>query len=171
MARTRYFILWYIGSGIFFIIGSALMHTVRLTTPNANIYGYTILIALGTTTSQAGYALAPLLVKSHRVHEAIQFMNIAQGQALLLGLVIASSIFQNRTFAGLKDVFGPLGYSDADIREAIAGAKSRLLTDASPDVREQALNVIIHSIDDIYFMVISAGALYVVCSVFLPRTR
>jgi hypothetical protein len=98
-------------------------------------------------------------------------MNIAQGQALLLGLVIASSIFQNRTFAGLKDVFGPLGYSDADIREAIAGAKSRLLTDASPDVREQALNVIIHSIDDIYFMVISAGALYVVCSVFLPRTR
>ena len=171
MGKTGYYIYWYIASGIFLVIGSALMHTVQLHTPVANIYGYTILLALGTTTSQAGYAVAPTIVPLNRVHEALQFMNVAQGQSLLLGLTIASAIFQNRTFDNLRTIFSTLGYSDAEIRGAVAGARSMILTDASPDVREQALNIIIRVIDDIYFMIIAAGSLYVICSCFLPRKK
>ena len=171
MAKTGYYIYWYIASGIFLLIGSALMYTVRLDTPVTHIYGFTILLALGTTTSQAAYAIGPSLVSPDRIHEVLQFMNISQGQSLLLGLTIASAIFQNTTLDRLRDVFAPLGYSDTEIREVIAGARSSLLADVSPEVREQALDSIVRSIDDVYVMVIAAGALYVVCSCFLPRKR
>lgn len=105
MPRTGYIIIWYIASGVFLVVGAALMHVVDLSTPVGNIYGYSILIALGTTTSQAGYAVAPTLVPLNRIHEAIQLMNAAQGQSLLLGLTIASAIFQNRVFSGLQAIF------------------------------------------------------------------
>ena len=171
MPRTGYYIIWYIASGVFLVIGAALMHVVDLSTPVANIYGYSILIALGTTTSQAGYAVAPTLVPLNRIHEAIQLMNAAQGQSLLLGLTIASAIFQNRAFSGLQAIFSPSAYSDAVIREAVAGAKSTLLTDSTPQIREQALNVVVQTIDNVYLMIVAAGALYIVCSCFLPRTK
>ena len=171
MPKTGYIIVWYMASGVFLVIGAALMHVVNLDTPVANIYGYSILIALGTTTSQAGYAVAPTLVPPNRIHEAIQLMNAAQGQSLLLGLTIASAIFQTRTFSGLRTIFSPLGYSDADIRGAVAGAKSMLLTDSTPQIREQALNVIVQTMDNVYLMIVAAGALYIVCSCFLPRTK
>ena len=171
MPKTGYYIIWYIASGVFLVIGAALMHVVSLSTPVANIYGYSILIALGTTTSQAGYAVAPTLVPLNRIHEAIQLMNAAQGQSLLLGLTIASAIFQNRAFSDLRAIFLPLGYSDTDIRQAIAGAKSTLLLDSPPQIKEQALNVVVQTIDNVYLMIVAAGALYIVCSCFLPRTK
>ena len=171
MPRTGYYIVWYIASGVFFVIGAALMHSVNLSTPVANIYGYSILIGLGTTTSQAGYAVGPTLVPPNRIPEVLQLMNAAQGGSLLLGLTIASAIFQNRAFNGLHAIFSPLGFSDADIRQAVAGARSTLLTDANAQVREQALNAIVQTIDSVYLMVVAAGALYIVCSCFLPRTK
>jgi hypothetical protein len=171
MEKTGYFIYWYLASGIFFVVGGALMYTVHLGTSVANIYGYTILIAFGTTTSQAGYALAPMMVLPNRIHEAIQFMNIAQGQSLLLDLTVASAIFQNRTFDALRAIFSPLGYSDAEIKAAVAGAKSTVLANADSEVRTEALKVIIKAINDVYLMITAAGVLYIICSCFLPRKR
>lgn len=63
------------------------------------------------------------------------------------------------------------GFSDADIRAAIAGAKSHVLQDAAPELRARAIEVIVNSIDDAYVMVIAAGGLYIVCSLFLKREK
>ena len=171
MPRTGYIIIWYFTSGVFLMSGATLMHSVGPSTPAANVYGYSILIALGTTTSQAGYAVAPTLVPVNRIHEAIQLMNAAQGQSLLLGLTIASAIFQNKAFSGLQAIFAPLGHSGSDIRQAIAGVRSTLLTDSGPQTKEQALQVLVQTIDKVYLMIVAAGALYIACSCFLPRTK
>jgi hypothetical protein len=171
MGRTGWYIYWYIASGVFLVLGSALMYTVKSSTPKANIYGYCVLLAIGTLTSQAGYAVGPTLVQPNRIHEVLQFMNVSQGQSLLLGLAIASAIFQNRTFDKLHDLFSPMGYSDGEIRGAIAGARSTILTGATPEIRERALDIIVRAIDDVYIMVIAAGTVYVICSCFLPHKR
>jgi hypothetical protein len=171
MGQTGYFILWFIASGIFLTIGGALMYTVKLGTHVANIYGYTILTALGTATSQAAYALAPTMVTPNRIPEAIQFMNIAQCGSLLLALAIANAIFQNGVFDGLRKIFEPLGHSDKDISGAIAGARSTLLTGSSTEVRREALDVITQTTDNVYLMVVAGGALFLVCSCLLPRKR
>jgi len=140
------------------------MYTVPFDTHIANIYGYTILLPLGATTSQVGYALVPMLAEANRVHEAIQSINTAQGQELLHGLAISSSIFQNRSFESLRPIFSLQGYSDVEIRGAIAGARSRLFADATLEIKREVLDVIVHAIDDVYLMITAAGTLYVLCS-------
>lgn len=171
MGRTGYHMVWYLLSGIFMTIGGATMYTTRQDTAPANIYGYGILLGLGMATTQAGYAVAPLLVKAERVPEVLQFLNISQGQSQLIGLTIASSLFQSITYSRLQKVLVGTGYSDDEIQAAIAGARSRVLETATPELRSRCIDVIVHSIDNVWVLVITAGTLWIVCSCFLTRKR
>ena len=171
MARTGYHMVWYLISGVFLTCGGALMHSVRIDTPPSHIYGYAVLLGLGMATTQAGYAVGPLLVKPERVAEVIQFLNISQGQSQLIGLAVASSIFQSVTFDGLKQVLAGTGYSDSEIQAAIAGAQSAVLRDTNLDLRVRVYEVIVGSISDAWVLIIVAGGLYTVCSLFLTRKR
>jgi MFS family permease len=171
MGRTGYHMVWYLVSGIFLTCGGATMYTVRADTPVTHIYGYAILLGLGMTTTQAGYAVGPLRVKPDRVAEVIQFLNISQGQSQLIGLTIASAIFQSITFSRLKTVLAGTGYPDSEIQAAIAGAKSTVLQTTTPELRAQCIDVIVQSIDYAWVLVIAAGALYTLCSCFLSRKR
>lgn len=171
MGRTGYHMIWYLFSGIFLTCGGATMYTVHAETSPAHIYGYAILLGIGMTTTQAGYAVAPLLVKPDRVPEVIQFLNISQGQSQLIGLTLASAIFQSITYSGLKDVLAGTGYPNSEIQAAIAGAESTVLETATPDLRKRCIDVIVHSIDNAWVLVIASGALYTICSCFLTRRR
>lgn len=171
MGKTGYYMIWYLVSGIFVTIGGALMYTVRADTPAPHIYGFSILLAIGMTTTQAAYAIGPILVKPDRVVECIQFLNIAQIQSQLLGLTIASQIFQGLTLRGLGAVFQGSGYTKEDIQTAIGGVRSEVLSDAAPNVRAAAIDVIVRNIGNTYTLVIAAGALYIVCSCLLKRDR
>ncbi|KAK3314412.1 major facilitator superfamily domain-containing protein [Apodospora peruviana] len=171
LGRTGYHILWYITAGLCLTAGGAAMYTVRVHTPTANIIGYSVLLGVGQVTSMAPYNLVNLLVRSDRAAEAIQFLNIAQGSSQLMGLAVASLIFQTGTFSGLKAVFDGIGYTDEEIRAAVAGARSAVLQQASPELRDRAMEVIVHNINNVWLMVVAAGALHTVCSMFLTRTR
>ncbi|PLB54585.1 MFS general substrate transporter [Aspergillus steynii IBT 23096] len=171
MGRTGYHNVWYIFSGLCMTCGAATMYTVSYATPAANIYGYTVLLGLGMTTTQAGYAVGPLLVKPDRVAELIQYMNISQGSSQFIGLAIASCLFQTLGLQRLKEVLGDTTYSDAQIRAAIAGARSEVLQTVTPEVRTQCVDAIVKTIGDVWVMVIAAGALWTLCSLFLTRRR
>ena len=171
MGRTGYHMLWYLASGIFLTCGAATMYTVHAETSARKIYGYEVLLGIGMATTQAGYAVAPRLVKAERVPEAIQFLNISQGQSQLIGLTIASAIFQTITYSGLRRVLAGTGYPDSEIQAAIAGAKSAVLETATPELRQQCLDVIVHSIGKVWVLVVAAGSLYTLCACFLTRSR
>ncbi|KAI1395598.1 MFS general substrate transporter [Hypoxylon fuscum] len=170
LSKTGYHILWFVFSGILLTAGAATMYTVTVDTSNANIAGYTVLLGLGMTTSQAGYAVGNLLVEPKRSSELIQFLNISQGSSQLIGLAVASAIFQTKAFAGIQQVLGS-GYTDTQIQAAIAGARSEILTNATPEIRDQCINVLVSVIGDVWALVIAAGALYTVSSCFLTRGR
>lgn len=170
MGRTGWHNIWFLSSGLCLTAGGAAMHTIRIDTPVANLYGYIVLLGLGMATSQAGYAVGTHLAPEGRAAELIQFLNISQGQSQLVGLVIASAVFQTRAFGGLKAVLGGT-YSDADIRAAVAGAKSAILEEVDAETRARCLEVIVDSIGKCWVLVIAAGATYTVCSVCLSRKR
>ncbi|KAF2445273.1 MFS general substrate transporter [Karstenula rhodostoma CBS 690.94] len=130
-------------------------------TSNASISGYTVLLGLGMTCSQAPYAVDHVLVPSRRASELIQYINISQGSSQLIGLAIASAIFQGLAFDGMQMVLGP-GYTDKEIRGAITGARSEVLERTTPQIR---------AISNIWLMATAAGALWTVCSLFLHRAR
>lgn len=171
MKRTGYHSVWYLLSGVFMTCGAAGMYTVQHSTPVARIYGFSVLMGLGMTTTQAGYALGPLLVRAERVAEVIQYMNISQGSSQLIGLAIGSGIFQSVGFAQLKDVLRDTQYFDTQIQAAIMGAHSELLQSVSPQLRMQCIDAIVKAMDDVWVMIIAAGALWIVCSLFLMHKR
>lgn len=171
MSRTGYHIVWFLFSGLCLTAGAACMYTVTETTHISNIYGYTVLLGLGMMTTQAGYAVGNSIVRPSRAAELIQFLNISQGSSLLLGLAIASAVFQTQAFGGLQGVLGPLGFSDQEIQTAMAGARSDVLQHVSADVRAQCLSIIVKSISTCWVLVIVAGAVYTLCSLFLTRSR
>ena len=171
MPKTGYHMVWYLASGIFMLAGGAAMYTVKVDTAPGNIYGFAILLGLGMTTTQAGYAVGPLLVKPDRVAELIQFLNISQGSSQLIGLTIASSVFQSLTYPRLKQVLAGTEYTDHEIQAALAGARSKVLETATPELRKRVLDVIVESISDDWVLVIAAGALYTLCAIFLTRKR
>ena len=171
MRRTGYHIVWYVFGGLCLTAGGAAMYTVRAHTPTANIIGYSILLGIGQVTSMAPYDLVTMLVPRDRIPEAIQFLNISQGSSQLIGLAVASLIFQTGTFSGLKHVLADMGYSDGEIRTAVAGARSTILQEVTPELRDRAIGVIVHNIDNVWLMVVAGGALYMVSSLFLSRSR
>ena len=67
-------------------------------------------------------------------------------------------------------MLGP-GYTDDQIQAAIAGARSEVLRNASPEIRDQCIDVIVSVIGDVWTLVISAGALSTLSSCFLTRER
>lgn len=121
-------------------------------------------------TSQAGYAVGNHLVHENRAAELIQFLNISQGQSQLIGLVIASSVFQTQAFDGLQGILRGR-YSDADIRAAVAGAQSAVFEQLDAETRHQCLVVIVNSIGSCWILAVAAGAAYTLCSIFLSRKR
>ncbi|OAG01985.1 MFS general substrate transporter [Paraphaeosphaeria sporulosa] len=170
MAKVGYHMMWFIFSGLVLTAGGAAMYTVQAHTSNTNIAGYTVLLGLGMTCSQAPYAVGHLLVPAKREPELIQYINISQGSSQLIGLVVASAIFQGLAFNGMKNVLGP-GYMDEEVRGAIAGARSAVLERVTPEVHAQAVDVIVDAISNIWLLVVAAGVLWTVCSFFLTRAR
>ncbi|KAI1158479.1 MFS general substrate transporter [Nemania serpens] len=170
MGRTGYHMVWFLVSGLLLTAGAASMYTVTKETANANLIGYTILLGIGMTTSQAAYAIGNQLVDPSRAAELIQYINVAQGSSQLIGLAIASVVFQTQSYDGVRRTLGP-NYTDDDIQAAIGGARSDILSHVAPETRDAIIDVIVDAINKVWILVIVAGALHTICSVFLTRSR
>lgn len=171
MPRLGYHILWYFASGLLMATGGIAMYTIDTNTPTSHAYGFSALLGFGLTVSQAGYGLGTRLVHSSRAPDVIQFMNIAQGQSATLGLVIASAIFQSEAFAGLQKVLSSQGFSESQIHAAIAGSRSEVLQMISPELKKQCLAKIVEAIRLNWVLVIVAGSLQIIISLFISRKR
>lgn len=172
MPLVGYYIPFFVLSSIFMVIGGAVMYTVKATTSTSAIYGYTVLIAIGAGLSaQAGYSVAPAKVQPHQVPAAIGFINVAQIGGIVIALTVSGTVFQNIAASNLGRVLIPLGFTTADVQGAIAGSQSTLFEKLPGAVEERAIEAIVQSIDKTYALVITAGALALVTSVFLKREK
>jgi hypothetical protein len=172
MPRVGYYMPFFVLSGILALIGASLMYTATAGTSAAAIYGYSILIAVGAgLTSQSSYSIAPAKVRSEQVSAAIGFINVAQIGGIVIALAISGTVFQNTAFRNLSQVLDGLGFSDVDIRSAIAGAQSVVFDRIDGDVRGRAIDGIVAAIGKTYALIIAGSSLALVTSVFLKREK
>jgi len=165
MPQTGYYKPWFTVSGAFILIGGALMFTVESDTSPARVYGYSVLIAIGTGVSaQAAYSVVPVKVAMHPRHgprmipDAISFINMAQIGSIVHALAISGTIFQNLAFQNLQRALAGRGFTDAELHSAISGTQSQLISGASAEVRGLAVAAIVKAMDRVYILVIVAGA-------------
>ncbi|CAK7206089.1 hypothetical protein SEUCBS139899_008872 [Sporothrix eucalyptigena] len=174
MTPPRYFWVWFFVTGVFLSVGGAAIFTVNAG-PNdaAKVYGFSLLLGIGFSTSQASYYVATHhLVEADKVPDAIQFLNASQGSSQFLGLLIASAIFQSRSYIGIRDILEGQGdFTESQIRGAIAGAHSELFSELTPDLGAKCLEVIVRAIQREWIMVVTAGVFMTVASLFLVHRK
>ena len=147
------------------------MNTVDSHTATSNIYGYEVLVGIGAGISlQAAYSVAVVKVKPHEIPGAIGVMNVAQIGSTAIALSIANIIFQNVGFIKLRDALNGKGFSDGELRSALAGAKSTILA-GEPQVQALAIDAIVDTMSTIWTMVIAAGAVSIVAGAFMKREK
>ncbi|KAL8704368.1 MAG: hypothetical protein Q9201_002470 [Fulgogasparrea decipioides] len=150
---------WYVISGILASVGSVLMFLISAATPAGNIYGFEVLIGAGCgLTLQAAYSIALVKSPADKATSAISFINVAQLGGGALALTIAGTVFQNVGFNTLQSALNGRGYSSSEIRAALAGGYSAIISDSTPEVRGITFDAIGSTITNVYGISVSGAA-------------
>jgi MFS family permease len=152
------------------LIGSCLLHTVDLNTTAGKVYGYSILVGLGTGIfCQAGFSIAQVKVPPEQLGQATGFIALGQLIGPTIALSIAGTVLINTASSGLQALLPNTPI--AEIKNAIAGTASTLLATLDAQTKTAVLDVIVHSIQKVYILAITAMAVGFVCSLCLKHEK
>jgi len=152
------------------LIGSALLHVSTAETTAARIYGYTALVGLGAGMySQAGFAVAQAKVPKNHVGQAIGFLTTGQLVGAVISLTVGGTVLIDNATAGLSALLPDVPLET--IKNAIAGTAGAFFQTLEPATRAAVIDVIVQSIDKVYILTITAGAVGFVASVLLKHER
>ncbi|KAI8948817.1 MFS general substrate transporter [Xylaria longipes] len=167
--KLNLYAAWYVISGAVALIGSVLLFRISVATPASSIYGFEVLVGLGCgLTFQAAYSIALVLSPAEKAVSVLGFINVAQLGAGALSLATAGSVFQNIGFDALQSALDGRGYSSTEIREALGGGYSSIISDSTPEVRAIALEAIGNTLAKV-FGISLAGAATVLAAGLLMR--
>ena len=170
MSKASYYMPWYVFSGIFCLVGSTLMYTVDETTSNAKIYGYNIILGIGTGAFlQLSFTVAQSKVEKHILPIAIGFLTFAQLIGPAVALCITNAVFINEATSGILGLDSNL--SVQVVQSATARASSRQIQGISADTQQKALQVIVQAMSKAYIVAMTAGALTLVMALFMKREK
>lgn len=161
---------WFTIGGILVIIGSALLHTISIDTDTAKIYGYTAILAFGAGLFvQAPFAIAQAKVHPSELADVSSFITCGQIGGIVFSLSVSNSIFINLSAQEISALLPslPLG----EIQSLIAGVGASVLKDLSPAKKASVLAILVHNISQMYSMLIAAGALITLLSIFMKREK
>lgn len=170
LAKVGFYSPFYIVGTSLGLIGSSLLYVVKLDTHAANLYGYSILVGLGTGLFvQAGFSVAQAKVPPQQLGAATGFIALGQLIGPTIALSVAGTVLINTATSGLEKLFPDIPITE--IKNAIAGTAGQLLATLDPASRTAALEVIVHSISKVYILAITAMAVSFVCSALLRHER
>jgi len=170
LSKYGLYMPWYLGGGVLFIIGSALMFTVDLGSSAAMVYGYTIIIGLGVGSfCQTSFAVAQGSVQAADIPSAVGFITCGQITGITISIAIANSVFLNEAERGIAALLPSVPQDQ--IQAAIAGVGSQLVQTLPQEVRALVLHAIVTAISKTYIVCITGGCVAVVLSIFLKRER
>ena len=170
ISKLGFYSPFYIFGTALGLIGSALLHVSNADTSTSAIYGYTALIGLGAGLySQAGFAVAQAKVPPQQVGQAIGLISTGQLVGAVISLTVGGTVFIDNATSGLTQLLPDVPLDT--VKNAIAGTAGAFFDTLTPALREAALNVIVQSIDKVYILTITAGAVGFVASVFLKHER
>jgi hypothetical protein len=174
VGKFGYYMPWFLGGGLMAVIGGSLLLTLDINSTNARVYGSSIITAVGAgATVQAPHPVAQAKVTAKYnkalVPSAVAFIVCAQITGLVLSLSITNSIFINEATNKISNILP--GISRSQVQQAISGADGAFFATLNSDQRTRVLSAIIGSLDKAYILIIAAGALMVILSIFMKRDK
>lgn len=170
LSKYGYYMPWYLGGGILFVIGSALMYTVDSSSTAAQVYGFSVLLGVGVGVfCQASFSVAQGTVKPEEIPSAVGFITCAQITGITIAIAIANAVFLNGAEEGISKLLPDVPRDQ--IQSSIVGVGSKFVQSLPVAMRQQVLDAIIEAMSKAYVLCITAGALAIVLSLFLKRER
>ncbi|KAJ5664907.1 uncharacterized protein N7477_007355 [Penicillium maclennaniae] len=170
MSKFGYYMPWYLAGGVLTTIGGALMSTIDENCSNSRVYGYSVLIGIGAGMFiQASFSVAQAKVTPSREPDASSFIALAQNLGIVLALAISGAVFQNKAIDELQKI---LPHLPRDVlRGAISGSNSAVLKQIPADTKVKILHAVVDAMSRTYYLVVGAGALTIIGSLFMKRER
>lgn len=170
MSKTGVYMPWYLFGGVVIVIGGALMYTATPATSASNIYGYSILIAIGSGGySQASFSVMQAKVDPKLISQATAFIGCGQLGGITVALAVANTLFINYAQNGISAVLP--NAPRATILGAISGAGGPFFGSLNDLQRTQVLQTLVSAIDRTYIMVIVGGAVTILLALVMKREK
>ncbi|KAL1962640.1 hypothetical protein VTN77DRAFT_9354 [Rasamsonia byssochlamydoides] len=170
MSRFSYFQPWYVFGSVLALIGGVLLSRIEPDTSEAKIYGFEILVGIGTGCFiQAGYAVIQAVVPPAEMAYAISFMMLAQLGGIAFGLAIAGAVFINEAIAGLSAVLPDV--SRYELQLAISGTSGAYFRSLPEGLREQSIATIVGALQKVFIPVYVGAAVSLVLSVCFTQRK
>ncbi|KAL1859162.1 hypothetical protein Plec18167_007457 [Paecilomyces lecythidis] len=167
-----YSLLYFI-AGIFMVAGGGpLMVYLAPSTPTATVYGLSVLIAVSAGLSMVtSFTVASLTLKPEDAGAGISMQNVAQIGGQVIALAIAGQIYQSTSFRNLSEALIGSGFSDTEIRTAVAGAQSTLFEKLQGELRDKAIVAIAEAMQMTFVLVPVAGGVMLIASLCMKREK
>ncbi|CAG8961583.1 hypothetical protein HYFRA_00006117 [Hymenoscyphus fraxineus] len=170
MNKVGYYLPWYVAGGIFSLVGGSLLYRVNIDTNSSAIYGYSVLVGLGSGLYvQASYPVAQLKVAASEIPRVVAFIGYGHIVGITLGLTISGSVFLNEATDKISEILPLLPRKV--VQKGVTGAGGEFFETISPSQREEVLKAIVQSISNVYVMVIAAGAVTITLCFFMKREK
>lgn len=163
--------------GLLITIGGATLLEVDSNTPVANVYGYSIILGAGTDlVLKLGFTVSGITIMAETgssldVQRVISMQNLSQLGFQTLSLLIGGQIFQSLAMENLTRILSPLGFSQIEIRNGIAGARSALFARLTPEIQKEAVVAITNAMSRVYTLSIAAGAITAICAMLMKKEK
>ncbi|KAF4547720.1 Efflux pump patC-like protein [Elsinoe fawcettii] len=170
MSRFSYFQPWYIFGSILTLVGGVLMSRIETTTSISRIYGYEVLLGLGTGCFiQAGYAVIQAVTPPSEMSYAISYMMLAQLGGIAFGLAIGGAVFVNKAIEGLT-VLLP-NASRAELQLAITGTSGAYFRGLPADLQARSIDAVVLALRDVFIPVYVGAAVCLIASVCFTQRK
>lgn len=170
ISKVAYYMMIFLAGGILSLIGGTLLYLVKIDTSAGAIYGYSILVGLGSGLYiQAAYPVAQLKVDPSEIPRVVAFIGYGNIIGITLALTLSGSIFLNEATNRISSVL-PLVPRLA-IQQAITGARGTFFHTIDPVEQKAVLEAIVRSVGNVYIVVIVSSAVSIIVSVFMKREK
>lgn len=162
--KTGYYVPWYIFAGVFCISGAACLYTVNEFTDLANIYGYEILLGLGSgAATQLTFAVASMKVVPTDIGRSTGWEAFAQLGGPTISLSIAQAVFINKAQLAVGSLLPDLTIEE--ISTIISDPASDLLRGLTEQMQHEVVSDVVNAMRDAYIVCL-VGACLVLLLIF-----
>ncbi|KAH7400979.1 putative HC-toxin efflux carrier [Phaeosphaeria sp. MPI-PUGE-AT-0046c] len=171
MSRLGYYQPWFLVGGCIVIVAASLMaFTIDQYTSASHVYGFTVLIGVGTGMfAQAGFAIAQAVVPVDKVAPAIGIIGLAQFFGTTLFLALTNTILLNQSQSKIQTILPHLSVDE--IHQAILGTRSDIVKSLDPELQSRVLGAIVDAISNTYILVLVGGAIAATLSLAMRREK
>lgn len=163
----------YVIAGVFLVAGGGpLMVYLSPSSGTGTIYGLSVLVAVGSGLSMVtGYTVATLTTRPEDAGAALSMQNISQIGGQVIALAISGQIYQSTAIRNLSSALAGNGFTEQELRGAVAGARSALFQELEGELRDKALLAVTEAMQMTFVLVPVAGAVMLAAAMCMRREK